>query len=306
MTPELAFNTSVSFETNTNWQNYSGETGASYLIQVGGPRRPQLHLGRDRASPIAIALIRGLTRRSADDHRQLLGRPDARRSCTSCCRSRSSARSSSSGRASRRRCDGPRTRHDPRGRPADDRPRPDRVPGVDQGAGQQRRRLPQRQLGPSVREPQRRSPTGSRCSRSSSIPFALTYTFGRYAGNQRQGWTIFARDGRRPARRRRHRDEPTRPAATRCSRPASTRPRRQHGGQGDPLRRRRSAACSRRSRPARAPAPINAWHDSLQPIAGLVPAVQHGARRDHARAASAPACTGCSSSAPSWRCSSPA
>ena len=27
MTPELAFNTSVSFETNTNWQNYSGETG---------------------------------------------------------------------------------------------------------------------------------------------------------------------------------------------------------------------------------------------------------------------------------------
>ena len=28
--PDLAFNTSVSFETNTNWQNYSGETGASY------------------------------------------------------------------------------------------------------------------------------------------------------------------------------------------------------------------------------------------------------------------------------------
>ena len=29
MTPDLAFNTSVSFETNTNWQNYSGETGAT-------------------------------------------------------------------------------------------------------------------------------------------------------------------------------------------------------------------------------------------------------------------------------------
>ena len=32
--PDLAFNTSVSFETNTNWQNYSGETGASYLTQT--------------------------------------------------------------------------------------------------------------------------------------------------------------------------------------------------------------------------------------------------------------------------------
>ena len=42
--------------------------------------------------------------------------------------------------------------------------------------------------------------------------------------------------------------------ATRCSRPASTRPARQHGGQGGPLRGRASAACSRRSRPARAPA----------------------------------------------------
>ena len=35
MSPELAFNTSVSFETNTNWQNYSGETGATYLTQAG-------------------------------------------------------------------------------------------------------------------------------------------------------------------------------------------------------------------------------------------------------------------------------
>ncbi len=34
MSPDLAFNTSVSFETNTNWQNYSGETGATYLTQA--------------------------------------------------------------------------------------------------------------------------------------------------------------------------------------------------------------------------------------------------------------------------------
>ncbi len=64
MSPDLAFNTSVSFETNTNWQNYSGETGASYMSQAG------LLAVRNFTSAatglaVAIALIRGLTRRSA-------------------------------------------------------------------------------------------------------------------------------------------------------------------------------------------------------------------------------------------------
>ena len=64
MAPELAFNTSVSFETNTNWQNYSGETGATYLTQA------TLLAVRNFTSAatglaIAIALIRGLTRRSS-------------------------------------------------------------------------------------------------------------------------------------------------------------------------------------------------------------------------------------------------
>ena len=63
-TPDLAFNTSVSFETNTNWQNYSGETGASYLSQM------TLLAVRNFTSAatgmaIAIALIRGLVRRSS-------------------------------------------------------------------------------------------------------------------------------------------------------------------------------------------------------------------------------------------------
>ena len=46
---------------------------------------------------------------------------------------------------------------------------------------------------------------------------------------------------------------------------------RQHGGQGDALRRRRRRPVHGRARPAPAPAPINSWHDSAQPIAGLVP-----------------------------------
>jgi K+-transporting ATPase ATPase A chain len=63
-TPELAFNTSVSFETNTNWQNYSGESGASHLIQT------TLLAVRNFTSAatglaVAIALVRGLTRRSS-------------------------------------------------------------------------------------------------------------------------------------------------------------------------------------------------------------------------------------------------
>ena len=64
MSPDLAFNTSVSFETNTNWQNYSGETGATYLTQM------TLLAVRNFTSAatgmaVAIALIRGLVRRSS-------------------------------------------------------------------------------------------------------------------------------------------------------------------------------------------------------------------------------------------------
>jgi K+-transporting ATPase ATPase A chain len=34
--PDLAFNTAVSFITNTNWQNYGGESTMSYLVQMLG------------------------------------------------------------------------------------------------------------------------------------------------------------------------------------------------------------------------------------------------------------------------------
>ena len=34
MTPDLSFNSAISFITNTNWQNYSGETGVTYLTQL--------------------------------------------------------------------------------------------------------------------------------------------------------------------------------------------------------------------------------------------------------------------------------
>ncbi len=63
MSPPLAFNTAVSFTTNTNWQAYSGETQASHLTQMLGLT---FHNFTSAAAGIAVAaaLIRGLTRRS--------------------------------------------------------------------------------------------------------------------------------------------------------------------------------------------------------------------------------------------------
>jgi K+-transporting ATPase ATPase A chain len=61
--PDLAFNTSVSFITNTNWQSYGGETTMSYLIQMAGLT---VHNFVSAATGIALALafIRGFSRNS--------------------------------------------------------------------------------------------------------------------------------------------------------------------------------------------------------------------------------------------------
>ena len=63
-TPDLALNTSVSFETNTNWQNYSGESGASDLIQMA-MLAVRNFTSAATGMAVAIALVRGLVRRSA-------------------------------------------------------------------------------------------------------------------------------------------------------------------------------------------------------------------------------------------------
>jgi K+-transporting ATPase ATPase A chain len=64
VSPDLAFNTSVSFVTNTNWQSYTPETTMSYLTQMAGLT---VHNFVSAATGIAlaIALIRGFARRSA-------------------------------------------------------------------------------------------------------------------------------------------------------------------------------------------------------------------------------------------------
>jgi K+-transporting ATPase ATPase A chain len=62
--PDLAFNTAVSFVTNTNWQNYSGESAMSYLTQMAG-LTVQNFLSAASGIVIAVALIRGLARHSS-------------------------------------------------------------------------------------------------------------------------------------------------------------------------------------------------------------------------------------------------
>ncbi|MBY0559539.1 potassium-transporting ATPase subunit KdpA [Hyphomicrobium sp.] len=61
--PDLSFNTAVSFITNTNWQNYGGETTVSYLTQMLGLTH-QNYLSAATGIVVAIALIRGFARAS--------------------------------------------------------------------------------------------------------------------------------------------------------------------------------------------------------------------------------------------------
>jgi potassium-transporting ATPase potassium-binding subunit len=62
--PDLAFNTAVSFATNTNWQSYGGETTMSYLTQLIG-LTVQNFLSAAVGIAILVALVRGFLRHSA-------------------------------------------------------------------------------------------------------------------------------------------------------------------------------------------------------------------------------------------------
>jgi K+-transporting ATPase ATPase A chain len=64
MTPDLAFNTAVSFMTNTNWQSYVPETTMSYLVQMAG-LAVQNFVSAAVGIAVAVALIRGFSRHSS-------------------------------------------------------------------------------------------------------------------------------------------------------------------------------------------------------------------------------------------------
>jgi K+-transporting ATPase ATPase A chain len=62
--PGLSFNTSVSFLTNTNWQNYGGETTMSYFSQIGALTVQQF-VSPAVGIAVAIAMVRGFARRKS-------------------------------------------------------------------------------------------------------------------------------------------------------------------------------------------------------------------------------------------------
>jgi len=60
--PDLAYNTAVSFDTNTNWQNYAGETTMTYLTQMAG-LAVRNFVSAATGIAVALALTRGLVRK---------------------------------------------------------------------------------------------------------------------------------------------------------------------------------------------------------------------------------------------------
>jgi K+-transporting ATPase ATPase A chain len=64
VSPDLAFNTAVSFATNTNWQSYGGETTLSYLTQMLA-LTVQNFVSAATGMAILVALIRGILRHTA-------------------------------------------------------------------------------------------------------------------------------------------------------------------------------------------------------------------------------------------------
>ena len=66
MTPALAWNTAVSFITNTNWQAYSGESTMGHLVQMAG-LAVQNFASAAVGIAVAIALVRGFARKRTGD-----------------------------------------------------------------------------------------------------------------------------------------------------------------------------------------------------------------------------------------------
>ena len=151
--PDLAFNTAVSFVTNTNWQSYAGETTMSHFVQMAG-FTVQNFISAATGIALALAVTRGVRTQQCSDSRKFLGRSyavDAVRAAAIvnyCCPCVRIARRSAD-TVRQRRCDHTRRRQ------TVDRPRPCRQPRSDQTTWHQRRRVLQCQRCASVRKPQR-------------------------------------------------------------------------------------------------------------------------------------------------------
>ena len=152
VTPALSFNTSVSFLTNTNWQNYSGESTMSHFSQMAGLAVHNF-VSAAAGAAVVVALIRGLARKRT----HTLGNfwVDMTRTTirvllplaivfTLVLISQGAVQNLHASK----------TVTTVSGTDADDPRRPDREPGGDQGDRRERRRALQRQLVAPLREPE--------------------------------------------------------------------------------------------------------------------------------------------------------
>jgi potassium-transporting ATPase potassium-binding subunit len=187
--PALAFNTAASFVTNTNWQNYGGESTMSHLTQMAG-LTVQNFVSAAVGIAVAVALVRGLVRRRSDTIGNFWA--DLTRSTTRVLLPLSTVLA---------------------------------VILVSQGAVQSLRGSAEAATVEGATQTIWRGPVGSQESIKElgtngggpanansahpfenptpftnllemlallAIPFALTYAFGRLVGKQRQGWALFA------------------------------------------------------------------------------------------------------------------
>ena len=266
--PDLAFNTAVSFITNTNWQNYGGESTMSYLVQMLGLTH-QNFLSAATGIVLAVALIRGFARASAktvgnfwvDVTRCTLyvllpicipyalflvwqGMPQTLGAYVDATTLE--------------------------GAQADHRGRPGRLAGRDQDARHQRRRLLQRQRGASVREPDRAVEL-----RADDLDLrARRGAHQRVRPHGRQpapGLGAARRDGRAVHRRRRGDllggSQRHRARSTRSASPAATWKARRCASASSPPR------CSPSITTAASCGAVNAMHDSFTALGGMIPLI---------------------------------
>ena len=191
VTPALSFNTAASFLTNTNWQNYGGETTMSYFSQIGALTVQQF-VSAAVGIAVAIAMVRGFARKQLPYHRQLLGRHDPLHPLHPLTRSPLLPASSSSAQGGVQTLAGPVTVHNA-------------LNGVTQTIARGPIAFMEaiKQLGTNGggflnanSATTFENPTGSDQLAfdlpALSIPFALTYTFGKMVGSIRHGAALLA------------------------------------------------------------------------------------------------------------------
>ncbi len=253
----------------------------------GGADDAELRLAPPPAWPSRLPSLAAFAAQRRHDPRQLLGRPDPRHASTCCCRCSIVAALAVRRQGVLQTLAAYVERDHARRRQADHRAGPRRLPGRDQAARHQRRRLLQRQLRAPVREPDRA---------------------GQLPGDAARSWRSRRRWPSPSARW-----SATRGRAGRCSplwaccsspaSPASTGPR---SGAATRLQRAQwradagnmegkevrfgvggSALVGRGHDRRLATAAVNAMHDSFTPLGGLMPLLNIAARRSACSAASA-------------------